>query len=86
MNSWQDDERPQRRGIVRSLAPPSENLHPREEPFRNFGGWKCPHCGSGNTIIEGYNSGPEGYCMTCTRYIEIPKENLNAYRNSRSSR
>ena len=56
---------------------------PREEPFRNYAGWPCPRCQSSNTIIEGYHSGPEGYCMSCTRTIEIPKEHLDAY-NRRS--
>ena len=52
---------------------------PREEPWRNYGGWTCNHCGSGNTIIEGYPTGPEGYCMSCTREQPIPKEHLDAY-------
>ena len=53
---------------------------PREEPFRNYGGWHCPRCRSTNTIIEGYDSGPEGYCLSCARTIEIPKEYMDAYR------
>ena len=53
---------------------------PREEPFRNYGGWNCPRCDSTNTIIEVYDSGPEGYCMSCTRYIKIPKEHMRAYK------
>ena len=57
----------------------------REEPFRNYGGWPCPNCNSTNTLIEGYNSGPEGYCMSCARYISVPKEHLNAYNRSRRS-
>ncbi|KKN77097.1 hypothetical protein LCGC14_0364380 [marine sediment metagenome] len=81
-----DGETLQRKGSLynslRGITP--DGGRPREEPFRNFGGWKCQNCGSGNTVIEGYDSGPEGYCMTCTRYIPIPKENRLAY--SRHSR
>lgn len=51
----------------------------KEEPFRNYAGWTCSHCGSGNTIIEGYPTGPEGYCMSCTREQPIPQEHLDAY-------
>ncbi len=53
----------------------------REEPFRNYGGWHCPRCNSTNTLIEEYDSGLEGYCMSCARTIEIPKEALDVYRN-----
>ena len=56
-----------------------------QEPFRNYGGWQCPLCRSTNTIIEGYPSGPEGYCMSCTRNIDIPQEHLNAYHNFQQS-
>ncbi len=57
---------------------------PKEEPWRNYAGWECSHCDSTNTIIESYNSGPEGYCMSCTREQPIPKEHLDAYNVSRS--
>lgn len=56
----------------------------KEEPFRNYGGWPCPRCNSTNTVIEGYNSGPEGYCMSCTRNIPIPQEYRNVQQPQRS--
>jgi len=59
---------------------------PREEPIRNYSGWTCPRCSSVNTIIEDYSTGPEGYCMTCTREIPIPEEYLSAYNLQRSQR
>ena len=56
---------------------------PRQEPWRNYAGWKCSHCGSGNTIIETYDTGPEGFCMSCTRELPIPQEHLDAYYEAR---
>ena len=72
----------------RSWTPLSDNSlggSPREEPLRDYGGWPCPRCKSTNTIIEGYSSGPEGYCMTCTRTIDIPKEHMDVYRRTHRS-
>lgn len=83
-DAWNDGVSPRKSSSLRGLT--SSGGRPREEPFRNYAGWKCSHCGSGNTIIEGYPTGPEGYCMTCTREIPIPKEHLNAYNQSRKSR
>ncbi len=56
---------------------------PRQEPWRDYAGWKCTHCGSGNTIIETYPTGPEGYCLSCTREQKIPKDKLDAYYEAR---
>ncbi len=52
---------------------------PREEPFRNWSGWNCLRCNSTNTIIESYDRSLEGYCMSCTRYQDIPEDKLNDY-------
>ncbi len=58
---------------------------PREEPFRNYSGWNCIRCNSTNTIIEAYDHSLEGYCMSCARYQDIPKEKLRAYYESNPS-
>ena len=59
----------------------------REEAIRNYAGWKCSHCGSGNTIIEEYSrTQVEGYCMSCARTIPIPEEKLHAFRLAQHTR
>lgn len=76
-NHTSDDGKSARR--VNGIRGASERVAPREEPFRNYGGWSCPRCESTNTIIEGYDTGPEGYCMSCARTIPIPAEHLKRY-------
>ena len=74
-----DSERRDGETLGRLNGTTPDGGRPRDEPFRNFGGWKCPCCRSTNTLIEVYTSGIEGHCMTCARTIPIPQE-LDAYK------
>ena len=60
-----------------------DNVTPKREIPRNQEvlGIECPHCGSHNTFIETYpNTGPEGKCWTCERFVAIPERLMVQYR------
>ncbi len=37
-------------------------------------GWECGHCHSHNTVVEVYDTGPEGNCLSCSRPFTLTEE------------